>query len=48
VFFPVARVLADDEQHSRSIGTSVQNGWVTVAAVELQGAINNPPKGFRD
>lgn len=42
------RALADDEQHSRSIGTSVQNGWVTVAPDEFQGAINNPLKGFRD
>ncbi len=47
VLFPVERVLADDEQHSRSIGTSVQNGWVTVTPTEFHGAINNPLKGFR-
>lgn len=46
--FPVERVLADYEQHSRSIGTSVQNGWGMVAPLEFQGAINNPLKGFRD
>jgi len=46
--FPVDRVLADDEQHLRSIGTSVQNGWVTVVPPEFHGAINNPLKGFRD
>ena len=46
-FFPVERALADDEQHSRSIGTSVQNGWVTVVPPEFPGAINNPLKGFR-
>lgn len=48
VFFPLERVLADDERQFRSIGTSVQNGWVTVAPDEFQGAINNPLKGFRD
>jgi hypothetical protein len=48
VFLPVEGVLADDEQHARSSGTSVQNGWVTVAPLEFQGAINNPLKGFRD
>jgi len=41
------RVLADDEQQSRPIGTSVQNGWVTVVPPEFQDAINNPLKGFR-
>src|SRR5512141_2004813 len=46
--FPVEHVLADDEQHSRSIGTSVQNGWVTVVPPVFHGAINNPLKGFRD
>ena len=46
--FPVERVLADDKQPSRSIGTSVQNGWVTVTPPEFHGAINNPLKGFRD
>ena len=45
---PVARVLADDEPDSTSIGTSVQNGWVTVVPPEFPGAINNPLKGFRD
>ena len=48
VLFPVARVQADDEQLSRTIGTSVQNGWVTVTPPEFHGAINNPLKGFRD
>lgn len=28
--------------------TRVENGWVTVAPPEFQGAINNPLKGFRD
>jgi hypothetical protein len=42
------RALADDEQHSRSTGRSVQNGWVTVVPPEFDGAINNPLKGFRD
>ncbi len=28
-------------------GTSVRDGWVTVAPREFQGAINNPLKGFR-
>jgi hypothetical protein len=45
--FPVDRVLADDKQLSRSIGTSVQDGWVTVVPPEFHGAINNPLKGFR-
>ncbi len=42
------RVLADDNLDSRAIGTSVQDGWVTVVPPEFQGAINNPLKGFRD
>jgi len=46
--FRAERVLADDEQLSRSIGTSVKNGWVTVVPPEFRGAINNPLKGFRD
>ena len=47
-FFLLERVLADDEPHSKSTGTSVQNGWVTVVPPEFHGAINNPLKGFRD
>ena len=39
---------AAEESISRSIGTSLQNGWVTVTPTEFQGAINNPLKGFRD
>jgi len=27
---------------------AVENGWVTVAPPEIEGAINNPLKGFRD
>ncbi|MFZ5828752.1 MAG: DUF4832 domain-containing protein [Planctomycetota bacterium] len=46
--FSVVRGLADDEQHSRSIETSVRNAWVTVTPPEFHGAINNPLKGFRD
>ena len=45
--FPLGHALADDQQHARSIGTSVQNGWVTVVPPEFHGAINNPLKGFR-
>ncbi len=44
---PVERVLADDEQHSRSNVTLVENGWVTANPTEFHGAINNPLKGFR-
>jgi len=36
--FPVDHVLADDQQHSRPIGTSVHNGWVTVVPPEFHGA----------
>jgi len=46
--FPVERVLADEQQRSRSVATSVRDGWVTVAPREFPGAINNPLKGFRD
>jgi uncharacterized protein DUF4832 len=46
--FPLDCVLADDQQRSGSIGTSVLNGWVTVTPPEFHGAINNPLKGFRD
>jgi hypothetical protein len=42
---PVTAAQASD---SKSIGTSVQNGWVTVAPPEFHGAINNPLKGFRN
>ena len=35
------------EQQPRSVGTTVQNGWVSVKPPEFQGAINNPLKGFR-
>ncbi len=45
---PVERGLADDKPESRPIGTSVQNGWVTVVPTEFQGAINNPLKVFRE
>ena len=45
---PVERGLADDKPDSIPIGTSVKDGWVTVAPTEFQGAINNPLKGFRD
>lgn len=41
----VERVAADQ---AGAIGTSVENGWVTVVPPEFQGAINNPLKGFRD
>lgn len=44
---PVEHVLADDELHSRPIGTYVEDGWVTVIPREFRGAINNPLKGFR-
>jgi len=44
---PVEEVLADDELHSRPIGTYVEDGWVTVIPREFRGAINNPLKGFR-
>ncbi len=47
-FFPLECILADHKPISKSIGTSVQNGWVTVVPPEFQGAINNPLKGFRD
>jgi hypothetical protein len=46
--FAVQLLLADDELRSRSISTSVQNGWVTVFPPEFMGAINNPLKGFRE
>jgi hypothetical protein len=46
--FALECVLADDEPISKSTGTSVQNGWVTVVPPEFHGAINNPLKGFRD
>ncbi len=46
--FPVEHVLADDQLDLRSIGTSFQNGWVTVIPPEFPGAINNPLEGFRD
>ncbi len=46
--FPVECVLADEEQGSRSVATSVRDGWVTVTPREFPGAINNPLKGFRD
>ena len=46
--FSLDWVLADDQQRSRSIGTSVQDGWVTVRPPEFDGAINNPLKGFRE
>jgi hypothetical protein len=46
--FLLERVLADDQPISKSTGTSVQNGWVTVVPPEFHGAINNPLKGFRD
>jgi hypothetical protein len=46
--FPGERVLADDGRRSRSAGTSVRNGWVTVTPPEFHGAINNPLKGFRE
>ncbi len=39
---PVDRAVADE------IGTSIQNGWVTVTPPEFHGAINNPLKGFRE
>jgi Domain of unknown function (DUF4832) len=42
---PVERVAANQ---GRSVGTSIQNGWVTVVPPEFQDAINNPLKGFRD
>ena len=44
----VERVIADEKIDSKSIKTSVQNGWVTVVPPEFQGPINNPLKGFRD
>ena len=45
--FAVECAYAADEPRTRSIGTSVQNGWVTVTPAEFAGAINNPLKGFR-
>lgn len=48
VLAPVERILADDKPDSKTIGASVQNGWVTVTPLEFTGAINNPLKGFRD
>jgi len=35
------------ERHSRSIETTVKDGWVTVTPTEFPDAINNPLKGFR-
>ena len=46
--YPVGRILAEDQPQSRSVGTSIQNGWVTVTPPEFPGAINNPLKGFRE
>ena len=46
--FPVQSVRCDDQPQSRSVGTSIQNGWVTVTPPEFPGAINNPLKGFRE
>jgi hypothetical protein len=43
---PTKHVRAGDGQQASSIGTSVQNSWVTVTP-EFPGAINNPFKGFR-
>ena len=48
VFSASPCVLADDELISKSIGTAIQNGWVTVTPPVFEGAINNPLKGFRD
>ncbi|MDH4476784.1 MAG: DUF4832 domain-containing protein [Verrucomicrobiaceae bacterium] len=44
----VEHVRADDKLDSKSIGASVQDGWVTVIPPEFQCAINNPLKGFRE
>jgi Domain of unknown function (DUF4832) len=46
--FPLECVFADEESISKSTGTSIQNGWVTVVPPEFNGAINNPLKGFRE
>ncbi len=47
--FPLLACLrADNERVARANRTSVQDGWVTVAPLEFEGAINNPLKGFRD
>lgn len=45
---PLGRVLADDDRGSKASRTSLQDGWVTVAPPEFEGAINNPLKGFRN
>jgi hypothetical protein len=42
------QITAARVSDSRAIGTSVQDGWVTVTPAEFHGAINNPLKGFRD
>jgi hypothetical protein len=44
VFAGMMALLANAQVSS---GTSVRDGWVTVAPAEFQGAINNPLKGFR-
>jgi hypothetical protein len=48
VLLPAERGRADGERALSSLGTSVEDGWVTVIPAEFQGAINNPLKGFRD
>jgi hypothetical protein len=44
---PGGRLPAESATPSRSMTTTVQDGWVTVTPPEFQGAINNPLKGFR-
>jgi hypothetical protein len=48
VSFLLAAAQAEAASSASINGTSVRDGWVTVAPTEFQGAINNPLKGFRD
>ncbi len=41
-------LLADSPREAKPVETSMQRRWVTVFPAELDGAINNPLKGFRD
>ncbi len=47
-FHPGLLLLGQEKAVSKAIGTSIQDGWVTVKPAEFHGAINNPLKGFRD
>ncbi|MCB1209322.1 MAG: DUF4832 domain-containing protein [Verrucomicrobiales bacterium] len=48
VLWPVEQTLAEERPVSCFKHVSVRDGWVTVAAPEFEGALNNPLKGFRD